>query len=307
MSPKFSVITPSFRQGRFIERTIQSVLSQTIQDMEYVICDGGSDDETLEVLKQYDEKIRWVSEPDKGQADAINKGLAMTTGEIIAWINSDDIYYPGAFQAVKEAFETQPDVQVIYGNANWIDEDDRILQSFPTQPWNYKRLIENCYICQPAVFFKRSLVEQFGNLDTSLHYCMDYELWLRYGKYVDFYQIPEKLAGSRMYPTNKTLGKRVEHHYEVTQMLHKKFGNIPDSWLLGYALVKVEETTKLNRFDDSQVKDFTKALIWTSLSEYHQRKKWISPFIIAKMLFWWVFPNLSWFRRRAFENTNTNN
>lgn len=297
MSSKFSVITPSFRQGRFIERTIQSVFSQNFVDIEYVICDAGSDDETLEILKKYDGKIHWISEPDKGQADAVNKGISMTSGEIIAWINSDDIYYKGAFQAVQAIFEANPHIEVIYGDADWIDEHDKIIRPFPTEPWNYQYLFENCYICQPATFFKRSLVEKFGNLDDSLDFCMDYELWLRYGKNVVFHHLPLKLAGSRMYASNKTLGQRLAAHHEINEMLHQKFNKKLDSWILGYALIKVEETTNLNRFDDSQIQDFTKALIWTSLQEYFYRKKIISPLIILKMCFWWFFPRLSWFRR----------
>ncbi|MEM7552631.1 MAG: glycosyltransferase family 2 protein [Cyanobacteria bacterium P01_A01_bin.84] len=311
---KFSVITPSYCQGRFIERTINSVLSQDISDnessaesviksgIEYCVCDGGSNDETIEILHRYDKQIDWVSEPDKGQTDAVNKGISKTTGEIIAWINSDDIYYPGTFKAVEETFTANPEVEIIYGNADWIDENDRVIETFPTEPWNYQRLMETCYICQPAVFFKRNLVEKFGNLDSSLDYCMDYELWLRYGKQIKFYHLPRKLAGSRMYGSNKTLGQRLPAHQEICEMLQNKFGSIPDSWVLGYALVKVEETSKLNRFDDSQVRDFAKALISTSISEYHQRKQQVPLFIYLKMLFWFLFPNLSWFRRDIFKN-----
>jgi glycosyltransferase involved in cell wall biosynthesis len=297
MNLKFSVITPSFSQGRFIERTIQSVLSQNISDIEYVICDGGSNDETIEILQKYNDKIRWVSEPDRGQADAVNKGITMTTGDIIAWINSDDIYSPGTFEVVKKIFETHPEIEAIYGHADWIDEKDNILQPFPTESWDYKRLKYNCFLCQPSVFFRRSLVENHGYLDSSLEYCMDYELWLRYGKYVSFYEVQQKFASSRMYKTNKTLGKRLPAHYEINLMLKQKFGIVPENWILAYTLIKVEETTKFDKFDDTQVKDFTKALILTSLIEIWIFNKFILPKMLLKMLFWWCFPNLSWFRR----------
>lgn len=293
MNIKFSVITPSFRQGRYIERTIQSVLSQNIDDMEYIVCDGGSDDETVEILKKYHEQISWVSEADNGQSDAVNKGISKTTGDIIAWINSDDIYYPGTFYTVKQIFESSPEIEIIYGDADWIDELDNIIYSYPTENWNYKRLVQTCYICQPAVFFRRSLIERFGNLDASLEYCMDYELWLRYGKYVDFYHVPKKMAGSRMYKNNKTIGKRLQAHEEINQMLKHKFGKVPDNWIMTFAFIKAEETTNLNKYDDDQVKK----LIWISLKEIMQLKKWVAPKIIIKIIFWWFFPNLSWFRR----------
>ncbi|RUT07598.1 hypothetical protein DSM106972_018580 [Dulcicalothrix desertica PCC 7102] len=299
MNLKFSVITPSFCQGRFIDRTIKSVLSQNIPDMEYIICDGGSDDETLEVIQKYSDKIRWVSEPDKGQADAVNKGISLTSGEIIAWINSDDIYYPNAFSTVKHLFESNSEIEVIYGHADWIDEYDQVLQQFPTESWNYQYLKEICFISQPAVFFRRSLIQKYGNLDASLNYCMDYELWLRYGEYVPFYQVPQKFAGSRMYKTNKTLGKRLEAHCEINQMLKQKFGRVPDCWLFAYSLMKVEETTNLNKFDNTQLREFTKVLIHTTLEEFYHYQNQISAKLLLKIIFWWLFPHLSWFRRSS--------
>ncbi len=241
MSLQFSVITPSFQQGRFIERTIKSVLSQNIPDIEYVICDGGSTDETIEIIKRYEDRIKWISEPDQGQADAVNRGIAMTNGDIIAWINSDDIYYPNTFKIVQEIFINNPEVQIIYGAADHIDEHDQFIEDYPTEYWNYQRLMETCYICQPAVFFRRSMLEKFGLLDVSLNYCMDYELWLRYGKYVSFYYIPQKLAGSRLYNQNKTLGQRELVYREIQKMLQNKFGKIPDTWLWVYARYKIDK------------------------------------------------------------------
>lgn len=244
MSLRFSVITPSFCQGSFIERTIESVLSQNIEDMEYIICDGGSDDETIEILKKYGEKVRWLSEKDQGQADAVNKGILMTTGDIIAWINSDDIYYPTTFQVVKDIFAQYPEIELIYGDADHIDEYDHMIEPYPTKPWNYQNLLETCYICQPAVFFKRSLIEKFGLLDISLNYCMDYELWLRYGKHISFHYLPKKLAASRLYPTNKTLSQRVYVYKEIIQMLYHKFGFVSHKWVLGYIRIEIDNFLK---------------------------------------------------------------
>jgi glycosyltransferase involved in cell wall biosynthesis len=271
MSLRFSVITPSFCQGSFIERTIQSVLAQGLSptEYEYVVCDGGSNDETLEILKHYEGQLRWISEPDKGQADAVNKGIAMTTGEIIAWINSDDVYYPGAFEAVRAVFEAHPEVQVVYGDADFIDEQDQVFQTYLTEPWNYERLIENCYLCQPAVFFRRNLVEKLGNLDDSLNYCMDYELWLRYGRSYPFYYLRKKLACSRLYSNNKTMSQTLKCLHEANDMLLKKFGRVPDTWLFMYINTRIEKCIELYKgysiYETRDVKAFISTVFWAFL------------------------------------------
>jgi glycosyltransferase involved in cell wall biosynthesis len=244
-----------------------------ISEFEYVVCDGGSDDETTEILKRYDNQIRWISEPDNGQADAVNKGIGMTTGDVIAWINSDDVYYPGAFEKVKAIFETYPDVQAVYGDAEHIDEYDQFIESYPAEHWSYERLIQTCYLCQPAVFFRRELIEKFGGLNAALNYCMDYELWLRYGKCTNFYYLPEKLAGSRLYKSNKTLGQRVAVHHEINDMLHQKFGSVPDKWILEYAIAKVEEDTNSCINDSSQDKQLSNMYVYKSIWTFWHWKK----------------------------------
>ena len=252
MSASFSVITPSYQQGYFIERTIQSVISQSDASIDYVICDGGSQDETLSILKRYRPHLRWLSEPDRGQADAVNKGLSMAKGDIIAWINSDDIYYPDAFKAVSAFFEAHPNVLAVYGQADWIDEYDRIIAAYPTKPWQYQQLKKECYLCQPAVFFRRCLVEQLGNLDDKLHYCMDYELWLRYGRQNLFAYLPIKLAGSRVYASNKTLRGRLAAHREANEMLKEKLGYSTQKWIFGYSKLQALEASGISPADNSK-------------------------------------------------------
>lgn len=232
-----TVITPSFNQGQFIERTLQSVASQACPGLKHVILDGGSSDETLEVLARFGGNIQWVSEPDRGQADAVNKGILATSSEVIGWLNSDDVYYPGALKRVIDFFERHPDIDVVYGMADHIDTADIPFEDYPTEPWNPERLWETCFICQPALFFRRRVVERYGVLDESLHFCMDYEYWLRLMRAgARFAYLPEKLAGSRLYPQTKTLGSTVAVHQEINDML-KRFGPVPDSWLQNYAYV----------------------------------------------------------------------
>lgn len=239
---KVSVITPSFNQGQFIERTLLSVARQSGVDVEHLVMDGGSTDNTVEILTQFCPPLRWVSVPDKGQADAVNNGILSSDGDVIGWLNSDDIYYPDAIRRVVTFFKEHPSVDVVYGQADHIDVHDYPFEAYPTEHWNFERLHQTCFICQPALFFRRRVVEKNGLLDASLHYCMDYDYWLRLSYAgVRFAYLEEKLAGSRLYSGNKTLGEKVPVHAEVNDMFKKNSGKVPKLWLQKYAQVSMHE------------------------------------------------------------------
>lgn len=233
---KISIVTPSYNQGRFIQRTLDSVASQAGVELDHYVADGGSTDGTVEILSGRGRRLKWVSERDGGQAHAVNKGIAATDGEIIGWLNSDDVYYPGALARVVEFFQRNPDVDVVYGDADHIDTEDLPFEAYPTEPWSLQGLKERCFICQPAAFIRRRALERYGVLDETLHYCMDYELWLRFGMAgAVFAHLPEKLAGSRLYLETKTMGSSIAVHREINGMLRATIGVVPDTWLASYA------------------------------------------------------------------------
>ena len=259
LTPTISVITPSFNQGQFIERTILSVLDQSGDfRIEFRIVDGASSDNTIDILRKYSAILRkgrhplkcrgldfkWVSETDGGQADAVNKGIRMSSGQIIAWINSDDIFYPGAFRVAADVLLNELKTDAIYGLAHYIDEHDVIMARYPTEPWDYRRLMNICYLCQPAVFFSRNMVNEFGPLNPTLKYCMDYELWLRYGNHKSFGFIRKFMAGSRMYMQNKSLGQSMKVHHEINCMLKQTLGWVPREWIYRYSLIADREMPK---------------------------------------------------------------
>ncbi len=243
---KVSIVTPSFNQGQFIERTLQSVAMQRINlpadvVLQHVVFDGASTDNTISILENFKEPLTWFSEPDQGQTHAVNKALRVSDGDIVGWLNSDDIYYPGAVARVVDYFSTHPEIDVIYGMADHIDLVDEPFETYPTEPWHFDRLKDICFICQPALFFRRSVLDRYGFLDESLMYCMDYDFWLRLGKQnVRFAYLETKLAGSRLYGDNKTLRARVAVHQEINHMFKRLFNFVPDRWIMNYAHAVVE-------------------------------------------------------------------
>jgi glycosyltransferase involved in cell wall biosynthesis len=244
-----SIITPSRNQGEFILETINSVLKQKI-GVEYIIMDCLSEDNTLNLLKSYQDKIIFFSELDNGQAHAVNKGIKMAKSEIIGWINSDDIYYDDVFIKVLKIFESDKNLEVIYGKANHIDKGGRIIDEYPTKDWNDKNLLKYCYICQPTVFFRRSVFSKIGYLDESLNYCMDYEFWLRLKDYkINVKQFDFFIAGSRMYEANKTMKNRHEVHVEICDMLKKKYGFVNFKWISNLTDISLSKYGFGNRKD----------------------------------------------------------
>lgn len=229
---KISIVIPSFNQGRFLNACIDSILSQDLPETEILVFDGGSSDESVEILKSYGNKIFWISQPDRGQTDAINRGLQKSTGDILAYLNSDDIYFPGAFARILQHFSENPKCMALYGKCNHLKENGDYLEPYNTQVWDYENLQKECFICQPGTFWRRELNERFGLFDDRLDFCMDYEFWLRVGKHEPFHYLDDLvIAGSRLYEENKTLGQKIPVHKEIVSMVFPIDADAGFHWL----------------------------------------------------------------------------
>jgi len=204
--PLITVVTPTYNQGRFIEETIRSILLQGYPNLEYIIFDGGSTDETLEIIRKYEPWISfWVSERDRGQSDAINKGFHRAHGEIIAWLNSDDTYLPGGLQNIARAFAEDSETAMIYGGCNIVDEEGRLNTRYPSRDFDLKILITAWnFIPQPATFFRHDAYRAVGEVDLDLHYSMDRDLWIRFGRQFRARRIEPLVATIRYYDECKT-------------------------------------------------------------------------------------------------------
>jgi glycosyltransferase involved in cell wall biosynthesis len=202
-----SIVTPSFNQASFLEETIRSVLEQDHPEIEYFIIDGGSTDGSVEIIQRYAHRLAgWVSEPDRGQTDAINKGFERARGEILAWLNSDDIYQPGAVREAVAFLQSNPQIGMVYGDANYIDQDGRTLGHFPAAQTDYRRLRQGyVHIPQQSSFFRASLWEQVGPLDPSFYFAMDYDLWVRLARISELRYEPKLWANFRLHSQGKTV------------------------------------------------------------------------------------------------------
>lgn len=217
---KFSIITPSYNHEKYLEETIKSVISQTGNfEIEYIIMDGGSTDKSLNILRKYDRLLKnnkkikfiWKSERDQGQSDAINKGLKISSGDIIAYINSDDFYSPNSFKHIISLFNKNKDVGFVYGRCRIVNEKGKeirkIIKWYRTligRRYSYKKLLTENFIPQPTTFWRRRVYEEFGGFDVKHHLCMDYEYWCKIGQRYMGKFINQYLANFRWYMSSKS-------------------------------------------------------------------------------------------------------
>lgn len=208
--PRITVITPSLNQGEFIEQTIESVLSQDYADLEYIVMDGGSTDGTLDVLRRYEGQLSWVSEPDRGQSHAINKGLQRASGEVVAYLNSDDLYEPGALLKVGQFFLQHPEAAWLSGRCRIINQNGQevrkwmtLIKNFWLRIGSYRVLQVLDYISQPATFWRREVMQKIGSFDEELQYAMDYDYSLRVGRHFRLWVLNDCLSSFRVHSVSK--------------------------------------------------------------------------------------------------------
>ena len=237
-SPIVSVVTPSYNHGPFIRATIESVLSQDYPHVEYIIMDGGSADETAAIVREYGSRVDFISEPDRGQSHAINKGFRRAKGSVLAWLNSDDLLLPGAVSCAVRALTCNPDAGLVYGDGYIIDKAGNVACQFPhTREPNLWRLVHlSDYILQQAVFFRREILDDVGYLDESLHYGLDWDLLIRIGLKHPLAYIPDYLGCIREYPETKSSSGGTERVRELHTMLRKHTGLVLPPGSIVYGL-----------------------------------------------------------------------
>jgi hypothetical protein len=215
-----SIITPSYNQARYLEQTIQSVLGQSYPSIEYILIDGASTDVSIEIIKKYAAKFAfWVSEKDNGQAEAINKGFARASGDIVAWLNSDDYYLPDTVSAAVKVFEENPHVVLVYANMLAVDELGRTFNILKYKPLTLEDLLCFQIIGQPAVFMRRAALQKTGGLDPSFHFLLDHLLWIQLAGYGKILHVDQTWSAARYHAEAKNRAKAAEFGREAFRIL----------------------------------------------------------------------------------------
>lgn len=229
--PKVSIVTPSYNQGQFLEETIRSILLQGYPNLEYIIMDGGSKDNSIEVIRKYEPWLAyWVSESDKGQPYAIMKGWNRSTGDILGYQNSDDVYMQGTIHKVVEALLKHPEAGAVYGDVDFVNMADNSIKRWHAEDFNYRDAVRSgagFHAPAPGSLWRRSTLDAIGWIDTSLQYCFDYDLWLRAGAITNLIRIPDLLSSYRLHPASKTVMDSLCFQDEAIRICKKVFAVKP--------------------------------------------------------------------------------
>ncbi|MCU4157955.1 glycosyltransferase [Carboxylicivirga sp. A043] len=267
--PKITIVTPSYNQEEFLERTILSVINQNYPNLEYIIIDGGSTDGSVDIIKKYEEHLSyWVSEPDDGQSHAINKGFDRATGVILNWLNSDDVLYSGTLHLIAHYYNSHKGEHVFYGDRTILDKDDRVIginEGPSFKKWESKYFLK---IPQETTFFTKELYFKVGGLNNELHYTMDVDLWNRFLEECDFVHIPYFLGGYRehylsksieVFGPNKRNDKAVKEVKRYQQLYGSAFGRKPKVrklfFIANQLRLIMEKSSKKRRLEIERIRE----------------------------------------------------
>ena len=263
-NPLVSIVTPSYNQGRFIRATIESVLGQDYPNLEYIVMDGGSCDETAAVVRDYASRLTFVSEKDCGQSHAINKGFRIARGSILFWLNSDDVILPGAVRAAVDEFARNPAAGAVYGDGYLMDKDGAVTSRFTaTEPFNLWKLVYlSDYILQQTLYIRREVLDHIGDLDENLHFTMDWDLLIRIGLRYPLSYIPRPMGCLREYPEAKSFSGGRSRIREMRQMLRRHTGMRMPPAIVTYGLNTYQQIWRADivRFLGSRLKPLSGAL-----------------------------------------------
>jgi glycosyltransferase involved in cell wall biosynthesis len=292
-TPLVSIITPSFNQGQFIEETILSIRNQSYKNIEHIVIDGGSTDHTLEILNKYSSSVSWISGPDKGQTDAINKGIKRSHGEILAYLNSDDLYLPETIKTIVDFFSEHPEIDMLYGDIIHIDKHSQYIETIKTGTINFEKYLTGLvYLPQPTVFFRRKIIGKTGYFDEKLHLAMDLDYWIRVFFIFQTAYLPVTLAKARIYPEAKSSANVKSYFDERLYILKKTFSD--EKKIVSY-FGSVDKAKKINNKSCGYVYFFEGL-------EYQDRKQlpvaisyiikgvWLYPrYLLSPFLYWFFF------------------
>lgn len=281
--PKISIVTPSFNQGKFLEKTILSVLEQGYPNLEYIVIDGGSTDESVEIIRKYQDRLAyWVSEPDRGQSHAINKGFERATGDIFGWLNSDDWYTPGALQSVAEAFSREKAVGAVVGAGDLVDDCGVVIPHNEPVSINKDSLLNwsGAFFCQPSCFFSNEAWSACGPLDENFHYAMDLDLWFKIAGRFSFVKIDPVLSVSLVHSAAKTAAHSLDMQVDAVMVIFRHGGEDLARFqlkrLLEYKELQLEDRNFEIRRRDTNIEDLTIQIADLNLqiSELHDSLSW---------------------------------
>lgn len=314
--PKISIITPTFNQGQFIEQTILSVINQNYPNLEYIIIDGGSTDNTLDIIKKYEKYIYyWVSEPDNGQSDAINKGLKIATGEVVNWLNSDDYYEPGVLFVIADYFKRNTKINVLSGKSKLFKYED-LLVGYSNGSDKYKNINKTigwARIDQPETFFRKSVLDKIGYIDSELSYIMDRDLWIKY--LLNFGQNNVLKVGAIF--VNFRL-----HDNSKTVLQQKKFQIEHNSWFYNFATITknykqslfIEQNYNINKNyyiknlpDVNQEKAFeilNYYILYKAAESYFNKNMQLTKVALSQINFWSLRTDDKWLWMKLFFKNN---